>query len=322
MEIHMFNLGYFVSIILCVGMVVGLYFILRNKSQKIQKIVLWSFLFFGLVLHFLKPLFPPYSTDINRMYRDSWFINICGANIALFPIFFLCKDKRLKDYMFYVGLLSGIAATLLPLEPIEKVNQAAEWIDIVRFYYHHTILWAIPLLMVVFKLHTLDYKRLLWTPTIFLGVLLFIMLNQVLQSELGFIALRNDDFFNINYKNTSMIWAPKGGIGNFLSWFCPNIFKTVPVGEYAGQAKYWPWFWLIVPSFVLITPLSFGLCMIFDHKQFATDCKNLKTKISQKLNEKKLARESAGKNAEQLTNENISESENLMDETEKTQDLE
>lgn len=311
MEIQMFSLGYFVALILCVGMVVGLYFILRNKSQKIQKIVLWSFLFLGIVLHFLKFLIPPYSTDLSRLYRDSWFINICGANIALFPIFFLCKDKRLKDYMFYLGVISGILSILVPLEPIQKANQAGEWLDIIRFYYHHTILWGIPLLMVVFKLHKLDYKRILWTPTIFLGVLLFIMLNQILQSELGFIPLRNNDFFGINYKNSSMIWAPTGEIGKILSYLCPNIFKYVPVGEHAGEAKYWPWFWMIVPVYVLITPLSFGLSMIFDHKHFATDCKNLKVTIKQKFNASKLSKKSVNNETEQFlkekTNETISE---------------
>ena len=81
---------------------------------------------------------------------------------------------------------------------------------------------------------------------------------------------------HINYKNTSYIWAPgKDGIGTFLSWFCPDFFKTIPVGAYAGQEKYWPWFWMIFPCFVLVTPLAFGISMIFDHKNFANDVKSL-----------------------------------------------
>ena len=58
----------------------------------------------------------------------------------------------------------------------------------------------------------------------------------------------------------------------------PSVFKTVPVGEFAGQAKYWPWFWMIVPVYLLVTPLSFGLAMIFDHKNFSADLKKLSKK--------------------------------------------
>ena len=64
--------------------------------------------------------------------------------------------------------------------------------------------------------------------------------------------------------------------------FTPKFFKTVPAGEFAGQEKYWPWFWMIVPAFVLVTPLSFLLCMVFDRKNFAQDMKNLKNRLIKK----------------------------------------
>lgn len=271
MNIQMFNGWYFLMLFICIGLVVGLYFILKNRTQKTQKIVLFSLLLFGLILHFLKFIIPPYSTDIDRLYRDSWFINICGANIFLFPFFFLSKNEKAKDYMFYIGVLSGLISILYPMEPMAKVNQAAEWLDIVRFYYHHTMLWAVPLLMVVFKLHTINYRRILYVPTYLLAVMLFIMLNQVLQSELGFIPLRGDDILNINYKNTSMIWGPSGPIGDFLAIFCPSFFKYIPVGDYAGQAKFWPWFWLIFPCYILITPICFLISLILDYKRFKND---------------------------------------------------
>ena len=109
-------------------------------------------------------------------------------------------------------------------------------------------------------------------------LMLFIMLNQIFQSELGFIPLRDRaNFFGIDYKNTSYIWGPgtDDAIGNFLALFTPGIFKTVPVGEFAGQTKYWPWFWMIVPCYVLVTPLSVLLALIFDHKSLKEDMKKL-----------------------------------------------
>ena len=273
MYIQMFNVWYIFWLVLSIEMFLGLFLLLRNKSEKTKKIVLFSLLAFALALHFLKAFFPPYSNDIERLYRDSWFVNICGANIGLFPFFFFSKNKYIKDYMFYLGILGGLIAILYPAEPMVKSNQNGEILDIIRFYLHHNILWQVPLLMVMFKLHKLDYKRLLVLPLVFSAVLGFIMLNQVMQSELGFIGLRDDQFFDINYKNSSMIWGPDDAIGDFLANFCPPLFKSVPVGKYAGQEKYWPLFWLIWPMYVILVPLCFGMCMIFDHKNFAKDWK-------------------------------------------------
>ncbi len=278
MFIAMFNGWYFFWLALSAAAIVGLYFMLRGRSTKTQKIVLFSLLVIGLLLHFLKAYIPPYSVDEARHLRDSWFINICGANIALFPFFFLMKNEKVKDYMVYIGIISGLIALFYPQEPIAKVDQLAEQLDIVRFYYHHWMVMAVPMLMVLLGHHKLSYKRLLSAPTGLLLLMLFIMLNQLFQSELGFIPLRNgEDFFGIGYKNTSYIWGPgtNDAIGDFLAIFTPDFFKTVPVGEFAGQEKYWPWFWLIVPVYLLVTPLSFLVSLAFDHKAFAGDVKAL-----------------------------------------------
>jgi hypothetical protein len=282
MYIAMFNGWYFFWLLVSAGAVVGLYFALRRASAVTQKAVLFGLLAAGFLMHFLKVYIPPYSVDEARMLRDSWFVNICGANIALFPFFFWSKNDKIKDYMFYIGVISGLIALFYPQEPIAKVDQSAEQLDIIRFYYHHWMVLAVPLLMVLLGHHKLSYKRILNAPTGLLLLMLFIMLNQIFQSELGFIPLRDrENFFGIDYKNTSYIWGPgtNDAIGEFLAWFTPPVFKTVPVGEFAGQVKYWPWFWLITPVYILVTPLSFMIAMIFDHKSLYEDVKIRKLRL-------------------------------------------
>ena len=285
MFIAMFNGWYFFWLAVCSGLTAGLYFLLRNRTERTQKIVLFSLLAVGFLLHFLKAYIPPYSVDEGRLLRDSWFINICAANIALFPIMFFSKNEKVKDYMFYIGVLSGLIALFYPQEPIAKMNQLGGQLDIIRFYYHHWMVLGVPLLMVLLGHHKPSYKRAWVAPTGLLLLMLFIMLNQLFQSELGFVPLRDrGDFFGIGYKNTSYIWGPgeNDAIGNFFALFTPKCFRTVPVGEFAGQLKYWPWFWMIVPAYVLVTPLTFVIAMVFDHKSFVEDVKKLKNRIVKK----------------------------------------
>ena len=153
-----------------------------------------------------------------------------------------------------------------------------------RFYYHHWMLMAVPLLMALLGLHKPSYKNILWAPTGLLMLMLFIILNQIFQSELGFIPLRSNDFWDINYKNSSYIWGPGNHpIGELLANFTPEFFTRVPIGPHAGQIKYWPWFWMICPVYVLATPLAFLIAVIFDRKAMAEDYHRIRGTVRHRL---------------------------------------
>ena len=86
--VKLFNFWYFFFILLVAGSIVGLYYLLRNKSEKTKKWVVGSLLFFNLALHFLKLLFPPYSTNPEVGLREVWFINVCATSVLFFPFIF------------------------------------------------------------------------------------------------------------------------------------------------------------------------------------------------------------------------------------------
>ena len=262
--VQLLNFWYLFFIALFAGFIVGLYFLLKNKTVRTQKIVLASILFFNLALHFLKLTFPPYSTDSSIAMREVWFVNLCGTSVLFFPFIFLSKSDTAKDYMVFLGILSGFLAVLYPTEALGK---SVLTLDLWRFYICHGIIIAVPMLTVLLKLHKLDVKRIWKTPFCVCAALLFIICNQVLQSELGIIALRNDDMLNINFKNPSLIWGPTDGVAVIFSWLTPSFMKTVPVGEFAGQAKYWPFFWMVPGVIIYFILIPLLICFIFEFKE-------------------------------------------------------
>ncbi len=276
MTVEFFNLPYFIFLFIGIGAVVGLYYLLRNKSKRTQWWVVFGLLAFNLVLHFLKLTFPPYSTNPDQAMRDVWFINICAVSVLTYPFIFLSKSKVAKDFMFYLGTISGSLALLIPTEALGETIW--QW-DIIRFYIAHMIILIGPMLMVLLKLHTLNYKRIWKMPICMALVLLFIMVQQVIQSELGIVALRSADFFDINYKNPSLIWGPGDSeLAVLFTVFTPEFLKTVPWGEFAGQLKYWPFFWLMPSMIVYFIVLPTLISLPWEAKHMKQDFQKAITK--------------------------------------------
>ena len=163
--------------------------------------------------------------------------------------------------MVYLGIISGFLALLYPTEALGK---SVLTLDLWRFYICHGIIIAVPILTVLLKLHTLDVKRIWKIPLCVCAMLLFIICNQVLQSELGIISLRNSDMLNVNFRNPSLIWGPTDDVAIIFSWLTPSFMKTIPFGAFAGQTKYWPFFWMVPGVIVYFIVIPLILCFIFE----------------------------------------------------------
>lgn len=258
-----------------VAVFIILYFLLCKRSARTQSVVLFLLLAANFALHFLKLLFPPYSTQefadaIQKITPE----NVCAINTMLFPFLFLKRGGAARDYMFYIGAISGIAACWLPM----SIEEAQPFdFDCMRYYFCHTVLWVVPVLMVVLRLHRLDYCRIIFTPLIYILDLVVIVFNEVMLIALGFEEARY--LLSVNIGNGGLAFGPytdlEGtGALNFLLAFVPSIFKPTAENPY-----YAPALWQLFPAVILGCPLGFLMCLYWEHRHFAADGARLVARV-------------------------------------------
>ena len=279
--VELFNFYYFLYIIFAFGLLFGLYFLLRNKSKKTSSIVLFSILFSAFALHFLRLAFDSYQQWMPYAIRTVTPENICAVSVLVFPWIFLSKNKFLKDYMFYLGFISGIAATFFPIDVIgfSLINP-----ETVRFYYTHIVIWVVPTLMVLLKLHTLDYKRIPKIPLLALAMLGVILVNEIILIGTGFVHIQH--LFSSQVRNSALIFGPLADVelvGIMFTALTPEFFLTRPLGPNAGEVFYWPILWLVIPFYIYSSLAALLLSLPFEFKNIKADIRTLKTKIKAKL---------------------------------------
>lgn len=286
MTVEFFNLYYFIYIFIAIISTILLYNAFKEKSHKTKSIVVFTLLLINFALHFLKVLFPPYSLDPMYALKNVWAINICAVSVLVFPFIFISKNKMWKDFMFYLGVISGFLALIIPTEAL---GESPILFDTIRFYIAHAIIIIAPLLMVLFKVHTINYKRIWKMPFCMMTYMLFIICNQVLQSELGIVGLRGNDILAIGYSNHSLIWGPGDDVfGRFFTIFTPDFMKTIPVGAVEGAEKYWPFFWIIPGITVYFLVLPFLIILPSQKKEIKQDLQNLFYKIKNRFKPKQV----------------------------------
>lgn len=268
MIVRLFNFYYFLYVFLAVGVFVALYFVLRNKDKKTIYNVIRAILGVNLGLHFAKLLFPPYNANLPGSIRKVTFENICAVStlVDLF-VFTSKKEGILKDYFWFISLCGGIGALFVPTEAFGKF---AFSFDVMRFYFCHMILLVVPLLIVATGLWYPDYRKAPLIPLMFLAVETLIFVNEIILIKIGFVSSNLAEFLDPTIRNSSMIFGPIPALGKFnvlAEIFTPpiftkNIFGIPGVGDF-----YWPIVWLIIPSFVYVTPAYLILTLPYKRKR-------------------------------------------------------
>ncbi len=227
-------------------------FIVNKKSVKFNKIFIFSILLSGFILHFLKLLFPPYHHDWPYSLSSISFENLCAVSTLIFPWLYLSKNQFLKDYMVLVGLISGLVSIIFPYQSagFERIS-----FDIIRFYYAHFVLFLAPLLMLHTNLHHFNLKSIFKIPFLVYGSLILILANEVILITLGIVSGDINTLLDPSIRNSALIFGPNpytSGLNWLYSPLVPDVLKTIPYGENAGQPMYWPIIWMIIPVYLFV----------------------------------------------------------------------
>jgi|GEM_PF-736093 len=250
---------------------------LRNKKRA-SKIVVLVLLLTATALHFLRLAFPSSMADASGVRLIHYITpeSICAFNAIVFPFFFLFGGRRLKDYMFYVGVFTCVVSVIYPTIIGNKAMEFDTW----RFFLMHEILAFVPIIMIITGQHKIDWRWSWVSIYILLGVITIIFANEVMLAATGLIV--HEDFaeiFERNGRNIAMIFGPAKELEG-LMWFfnalTPPFFRTapvdVPIMDLAkGDVFWWPIVWVIIPGTVLFGVFFFALSLLFDFKGFWRD---------------------------------------------------
>ncbi|MGM9631760.1 MAG: hypothetical protein ACI3XL_01540 [Eubacteriales bacterium] len=245
-------------IALAAGFIVGLYYALRKQDEKVQKWVLFGILAMNFALHFLKLAFPPYCNNLPSSLHKVTLENLCAISTVMFPFLFLAPKKSvIHDYIYFIGFMGGFLALVYPTEALGRSPFVFESI---RFYICHTSLIAVPLLSALLGLHRPRLKKAWAIPLFFYLQETMIMLNEIVLLKTGLINGTLESFLSRASRNNSFVHGPTpdmDGVGKFLTFFCPEIFKKDIFGINGGVDFYWPVIWLIIPVIVYFIPIYF-----------------------------------------------------------------
>ena len=282
------NFFYFLFIFLLFGLVVGLTALCHKLGKRFSyrfiSITLWA----NFALHFLKQFLPNYYKLWPYSLGDSLFPNLCAVLIFLSPFIFHWGNAHLKDYMYYIGIISGVLVYFVPTGALRTDVTGLEYaFETTRFYLCHWPLVVCGFLMVEQGFHKLDWKRLWSIPLTFGGILVLITLDQFLFGPILKFQGYPHEWIGENgvlnrfnpysaMSNQSMQFGPQPGPDKFLSWLYPALIPGLAVYWVEGERYFTPVIWML-PFIALATPLvGIPMCLPFEHKQMKLDVLGLR----------------------------------------------
>lgn len=220
-----FGIVHILSLVIGVGIVVGLYYLLRRFSAKAQMIVLGVMSLFGYV-----------SITWNILTWGSPYeylpLHLCSLTAMLLPFAVFTRSKVLSNLLLLWSLGAVVALIVNTAQADYKLCSATFF-----FYYcHHLLEFGIPVLLFRLGLVEKDYKCILSTILITLGVF----------TVIHFINLALNDYFI-----AQQILNPAGELIRVNYMY--SLYPENPVMALFWSLIPYP-FWYMMPAFLIVLP--------------------------------------------------------------------
>ena len=146
-----FTLTHIITLILGAGIIVGLYFLLKNKSYKTQKIVLFILSFSGIAAVIYNLL--AWNSPIEYLP-----FHLCSLSAMVLPITVFTRNKYLGNLLLLWSIGALAAVTLNNAVADAEITS---WV-FVFFFFPHVLEFGIPILLFKFGHIKLD-KKCIWS---------------------------------------------------------------------------------------------------------------------------------------------------------------
>lgn len=149
-ELQYFNWSHLITLIYPVIIVLTLFFILRNKSEKTKTWTLFGVAIFNAVL------FTAYKIVMSQTFPEFIILNklplhLCNINLILIPIALLTKSRLLYSYIYFIGALGALAGVMLFDSCF--LGKGSFTFVIQAYFIYHSILFAMAILPICLKLY-------------------------------------------------------------------------------------------------------------------------------------------------------------------------
>ncbi len=275
MILNYFSPAHLIYISAATLFVAGLLLLIRKRSERIQKILVFALMLLNVLQHLFKmQIYPQYEPGFNAL---SSAYNMCAVLILISPIAYLSKSKTLKDFAFYMGSAAGAVALLIPYWNVG--SPAFTW-DIYRFFICHTLLLASSILPLLLGHHKPSWKCFPKIGMCFFEYIALIILNDIVFICMGLYPdLSSENLYeSLLIANPAWSFAPPAAfpfVVDIAKALSPDIFVGAnPAGIYV------PVLWYFIPVYLGITLLAFPVCALVDRQNFVSDMRSYKTKLN------------------------------------------
>ena len=288
--VSMFNFYYFLFLFL----LLTTFFISVAVAHRMGKGWTWRFLLImswsNFILHFVKQLAPSYMRLWPSVLVKSTAQNLCALLIMASPFIILWGGKWLKDYMYYVGILSALMATLVPTGPLaEDMTTIDGFLETMRYYICHVPLLIQGFLLVDMGFHKLDHRRLWAIPIMFMAAEGIIFLDTTLMNYLchNFPWEAWLDRAN-GWMNAGFALGPSPSFDKALSWIYPYLVPYLQTYRNAqGELLFTPILYLSIPLYIATAIFGPLMCYPFSKNDMRMDAEMHRQLRAMKKEEKK-----------------------------------